>query len=414
MTLRNIVNECDRCLYTANHPLGIVFDDENICSGCRIHEEKDSLDWNDRWKRLEELVSHYKLSSQSKYDCIVPVSGGMDSYFVVHNVKERLGLNPLLVSYNKQWNTPLGVRNLANLRKKFNCDLLLQTINPISIKKITRTTLRNFGSIYWHCIAGQTVFPVQVACDKKIPLIIWGGHQGTEQVGMFSHLHEVEMTRRYRKDHDLMGFEADDLLSAFDTLSEKDIWQLRYPDDTELNSVGVRGIYLSNFIRWDPKAQHEQMIEKYDYRTCSFNRTLDSYDFVDCYNYMALHDYTKQLKHGYTKVTDHMAREIRHGRISRNAAQNIVSKFENQPVNYLDKFCSWLGISQRSLEFVLDLHRNPVIWERTKDRAWVKRNVGKRRNKDFHYSEFEASFISNSTIDRMLPSEYILIGKGAD
>ena len=46
---------------------------------------------------------------------------------------------------------------------------------------------------------------------------------------MFSHLHNVEMTRRYRKDHDLMGFEADDLLSIFDNLNEEDIWQYRYP-----------------------------------------------------------------------------------------------------------------------------------------------------------------------------------------
>ena len=68
------------------------------------------------------------------------------------------------------------------------------------------------GSIYWHCIAGQTVFPVQIACKFKIPLIIWGAHQGVDQVGMFSHTDEVEMTRKYRKEHDLMGYEAEDLL----------------------------------------------------------------------------------------------------------------------------------------------------------------------------------------------------------
>ena len=35
---------CKRCLYTSNHPLGITFDDEGVCSGCRVHEEKDVLD----------------------------------------------------------------------------------------------------------------------------------------------------------------------------------------------------------------------------------------------------------------------------------------------------------------------------------------------------------------------------------
>ena len=70
---------------------------------------------------------------------------------------------------------------------------------------------------------------------------------------MYSHLHEVEMTRRYRKDHDLMGIEADDLITVENTILEEDIYQFRYPEDDDLNSIGVKGIYLGNFIRWDPK-----------------------------------------------------------------------------------------------------------------------------------------------------------------
>ena len=65
---------------------------------------------------------------------------------------------------------------------------------------------------------------------------------------MYSHEHEVDMTRLYRKDHDLMGYEADDLLSDFDVLTERDIWQYRYADDEELYPIGVRGIYLNNYI----------------------------------------------------------------------------------------------------------------------------------------------------------------------
>ena len=181
--------------------------------GCEIHQEKYELDWQKRFKKLVKITKQYKSKTKKNYDCIVPVSGGSESYFVLDIVKNKLKLNPLLVSYNKYYNSDLGVRNLSNLRIKFDCDIIIQNVNPKSVKKITRTTLREFGSIYWHCIAGQTVFPVQSAVDLEIPLIIWGAHQGNEQVGMFSHTHEVEMTRRYRKDHDLMGMEADDLLS---------------------------------------------------------------------------------------------------------------------------------------------------------------------------------------------------------
>ena len=211
---------CKRCLYGSDHPLGITIDSEGICSGCRVHEEKDTLDWDERLEKLKSIVNPYRIKDGSNYDCIVPVTGGNDSYFIIYIVKEVLGLNPLLVTYNKYFNTPLGIRNLANLRIQFNCDILYQNVNPVSVKKITRSTLRRFGSIYWPILAGQTVFPVQTAVRYKVPLVIWGAHQGMEQVGMFSHLHEVEMTRRYRKEHDLMGHEADDLVTIFDIINE--------------------------------------------------------------------------------------------------------------------------------------------------------------------------------------------------
>lgn len=404
------VNTCERCLYNTSHPLGLVIDDSGICSGCRIHEEKNTLDWGHRWKTLESLVADYRCKDKRNYDCIIPVSGGMDSYFIVHTIKEKLGLNPLLVTYNKYWNTPLGIRNLANLRIRFNCDILIQNVNPHSVKKIVKTTLRSFGSIYWHCIAGQTVFPVQVAVRKKIPLIIWGAHQGMEQVGMFSHEHEVEMTRRYRKDHDLMGFEADDLLSDFDVLSEREIWQYRYPEDEELNSIGVRGIYLNNYVRWDPKAQHELMIKKYSYETTKFNRTFDCYDFVDCYNYMNLHDLIKYYKTGISKVTDHATREIRHGRLSREDALGLVAYHQNFNPNYLDMFCEWLGINQRGLYHVLDTHRNKDIWEQDYDRNWrLKNQVNVSLKTKFPSN---ASFKENSLFARDIGDKYITIGKG--
>ncbi len=409
----NIMTEikiCKRCLYDTSHPLGLVIDDDGICSGCRIHEEKNTLDWAHRWQLLEKLVVDYRCKDKRNYDCIIPVSGGMDSYFIVHIVKEKLRLNPLLVTYNKYWNTPLGVRNLANLRIRFNCDILTQNVNLHSVKRIVKTTLRSFGSIYWHCIAGQTVFPVQMAIRKKIPLIIWGAHQGMEQVGMFSHRHEVEMTRRYRKDHDLMGFEADDLLSDFHSLTERDIWQYRYPEDEELNSVGVRGIYLNNYVRWDPKAQHELMIAKYGYETAKFNRTFDCYDFVDCYNYMNLHDIIKYYKTGISKVTDHATREIRHGRLSREEALILVAHHQTFTPSYVHMFCEWLGINQKSLEFVLDRHRNKNIWEQNCDRDWILKNEKKIVPKNKFLSDM--LFLPNSSLARDIGDGYITIGKG--
>jgi N-acetyl sugar amidotransferase len=405
-----VLRTCNRCLYTSNHPLGLIIDDKGICSGCRIHEEKDTIDWGERWLELLEVVKPYRLYSGNNYDCIVPVTGANDSYFIVHVVKNLLGLNPLLVTYNKYFNTPLGIRNLSNLRIKFNVDIIIQNVNPVSVKHITKTTLRELGSMYWPCIAGQTVFPVQTSVNYRIPLIIWGAHQGLEQVGMFSHLHNVEMTRRYRADHDLMGYEADDLLSNFDTLTESDIWQYRYPEEDQLSSVGTRGIYLGNFIRWDPKAQHELMIQDFGYKTASFSRTFEKYDHVDCYNYLDVHDLLKYYKQGYSKVTDVVSREIRHGRINRTKGVSLVNSFEKKVPIYSRLFSEWLGTNESSLQFVLNQFRNPQIWDQVSPGYWIRKNY--QLQETDATQENNLHFSANSSIGQGGIDNYITVGKG--
>jgi N-acetyl sugar amidotransferase len=405
---------CRRCLYSIDHPLGLVLDEEGICSGCRIHEEKDRLDWNARWTQLESVVRPYRSRDGRNYDCIVPVTGANDSYYIVHLVKERLKLNPLLVTYNKYFNTELGIRNLANLRIRFDCDILTQNVNPVSVRKITGTTLRQFGSVYWHCLAGQSVFPVQTAVRYRVPLVIWGAHQGLEQVGMFSHEHEVQMTRRYRKDHDLMGVEAGDLPSVFDTLTEEDVWQYRYPDDGSLQAVGVVGIYLGNYVRWDPKTQHELMMSTHQYRTGRFARTFDCYDHVDCFNYMNLHDQLKLYKRGYSKVTDHACREIRHGRLTRDQGLSLVRHYEQRPAENLDLFCEWLGVTPSSLAFLMDLHRNPQYWRETAPGRWEFKGWSSASGAAAAPLEDVRScaFTATGKVDTRERRSYIVIGKG--
>ena len=65
--MENIIS-CKRCLYTNKHPLGLTIDEEGICSGCRIHEEKDNLDWEERLDILKSIIKPYKSKSRSNYD----------------------------------------------------------------------------------------------------------------------------------------------------------------------------------------------------------------------------------------------------------------------------------------------------------------------------------------------------------
>jgi len=411
---------CSRCLYPTNHPLGIVLDVEGVCSGCRVHEEKDVIDWVARGKKLGEILSTFKSKNKMNYDCIIPVSGARDSHFIVDTIKNTYGLKPLLVTYNKQYNTKKGIRNLAHLESLIGCDLVSMTVSPKRVKRITRATLKRNGSMYWHCIAGQTVFPVQVAVRLKIPLIIWGAHQGLDQVGMYSHLDEVEMTRKYRKDHDLMGYEAEDLMGE-EGLTKEDLIQFTYPHEKDIEKVGVRGLYLGNYIRWDSKRQHEDMTEKYQYETGNQYRTFDRYNDVDSFHYSDLHDYIKFAKFGYGKVTDHASREIRLRRMTREQGIELVKKYQNiEPSEKgLDLFLKWIGMGRDELFAHIDEHRDPTIWERDEGVWRLKNSVIEHDNSAFGKKvaldlvEDTCEFaLAPTRVPDEVEDEYILYGKG--
>jgi N-acetyl sugar amidotransferase len=396
---------CTRCVYPANHPLNITFDDLGVCSGCRVHEEKDQLDWSQREERLLELLDEYRCNGKKQYDCIIPVSGAKDSYFIVHKVKNIYKLNPLLVSFNHQYNTKLGIRNLEKLRTEFDCDLMTMTIDPNLAKKLVRETLQKLGSIYWYIHAGSKTFPVQIAARFGIPLIIWGAHQGLDQVGMFSHLDEVKMTRKYRKEHDLMGVDAEDLIDISFNLSVNEMRRFMYPSDAQIEKHTIRGIYLGNYLRWDSKTQHEKMIKLYGYETGKQTRTFNTYEDVDSFMYSDVHDYIKFLKFGYGKVSDHVSREIRLKRMTRDEGIELVMKYQDKAPNYLPMFLRWAKITERDFYNAMNKHRDPEIWK--------KNNAGEWELSDDIYSHRNDTGVDNVELEKIGNWDYQLTGSRA-
>ena len=407
------MNHCARCLYPENHPLGITFDKDGVCSGCRIHEEKDQLDWSSRLETLKKITRNYKNITRSSHDCIIPISGARDSYFIVDFVVNELKLKPLLVNYNSHYNTRMGIRNMSYLKTLLGVDFLQCTVSPHRVKKITRETLKLMGSMYWHILAGQTVFPVRVAVQHKIPLIIWGAHQGIDQVGMFSHLDEVEMTRKYRKEHDLMGFEAEDLLAMDNFLDSSDLEQYFYPSDKELAVVGVRGIYLNNYVRWDSKKQHELMIRKYGYETMSQQRTFDTYNDVDSFHYSGIHDEIKMIKHGYGKVSDHVAREIRLKRMTYEEGADKVNSYKSKKPKDLNLFLDWIEMDETEYYSIINKFR--LVNNETENKINEKINSLDTQiiDKARLVKKEECNFQLNDSRQPDIPEDkYILIGRG--
>ncbi|TCS70134.1 N-acetyl sugar amidotransferase [Sulfuritortus calidifontis] len=363
---------CSRCLYPANAKPTIIFDEEDgVCSGCNYHASRESrlanIDWDERERMFARICEEAKRLAKERgnpYDCIVPVSGGKDSHYQVWLLKERYGMTPLLVTFNHAFNSPIGDRNLANLVEKSGCEHIRQTAGLDSVRRLSLHMLKTVGDLTWHYHAGIRTLPFRVAVEKNIPLIVWGEHGFAELTGIVTLEDFVEFTKWTRKEHDMRGIEAHELIGK-GGITASDIAPYVFPTDEEIERVGVRGIYMSNFFKWDAKFQVETVMRQWDFSPVSYerDRTFNLYAKVEDHA-NDVHDYLKFLKFGYGRATDDASMEIRHGRMTREEGIEQVRHYDAREPRTLAFYCELMGISVDEFYRIIEPMRDPAIWEK--------------------------------------------------
>ena len=382
---------CARCLYPANAKPTIILDEEGICSGCRYHESRKAadVDWDERRAIFEQILDEARSMAKQRgnhHDCIVPVSGGKDSHFQVWILKKKYGMNPLMVTFNHTYNAPAGVRNLENLIEKSGCDLERFTAGPDAVRRISRHMLETVGDLTWHYHAGIRTYPFQVAVARNIPLLVWGEHGFAELTGIVTLEDFVEFTKWTRKEHDMRGYEPEDLVGK-GGITHGDVAPYVYPSDEDIARCDIRGIYMSNFFFWDAKTQGEQMIAEWDFAPVTYERerTFNLYAKIEDHA-NDVHDYLKYLKFGYGRATDDASMEIRHGRMTREEGIDMVRRYDANEPTTLDGYCEFLGITKQRFYDLVEPMRDPQVWEK-KDGAWVatdsvvKQPIGERQER---------------------------------
>ena len=94
----------------------ITFNTEGVCIACQNNERKKDVDWDARFEELKVLCDKYRRKKEGEYDCIIAVSGGKDSHYQVHVMKEVLGMNPLLITVEDFFTmTEDGKNNVKNI-----------------------------------------------------------------------------------------------------------------------------------------------------------------------------------------------------------------------------------------------------------------------------------------------------------
>src|SRR3989338_8841756 len=119
-----MVKSCTRCVLDVKVP-EIKFDNSGLCNYCKIYEyleQQYPLNKNSD-KKFREIVEKIKRDGKNKkYDCLIGVSGGADSTYILYVVK-KLGLRPLALHLDNGWNSEIAVSNIERATNKLNIDL---------------------------------------------------------------------------------------------------------------------------------------------------------------------------------------------------------------------------------------------------------------------------------------------------
>ena len=231
--------------------------------------------------------------------------------------------------------------------------------------------VKKVGDITWHYHAGIMTVPFQVAVQRRIPLIVWPEHYG-ELTGVFT-LHDmVEFTKWVRQEHDMRGLEPEDIVAdPMSGITMADLEPYRFPTDQEIAEVGVRGIYVTNFLYWDEKEHGELVIDKYGFAPMAGprDRTFKLFAKTDDHA-NEVHDYMKYLKFGYGRGTDDATTEIRYGRMTREEGIEMVRRYDATRPRSLDGYLRFLDMTEGEFEAAIEPMRDPTIWRRGPGARW--------------------------------------------
>jgi N-acetyl sugar amidotransferase len=135
---------CTRCLMDTSDP-EIVFDAQGVCNHCHDYDRliaQKVLEGQAGHEYLERLVEKMKRDGRGKpYDCIIGVSGGVDSTYVAYLVK-KMGLRPLAVHMDNGWDSELAVRNIEETLKRLGIDLYTEVLDWEEFKDIQVAMLK--------------------------------------------------------------------------------------------------------------------------------------------------------------------------------------------------------------------------------------------------------------------------------
>lgn len=357
-----------------------AFNEEGVCDACIWAEKKEKeIDWAARNHELEQLLDRFR-SKDGSYDVIVPGSGGKDSAYAAHLLKERYGMHPLTVTWAPHIYTDIGWRNLqAFIHSGF--DNILVTPNGRVHRLLTKLAFLNLGHPFQPFILGQRNIGPKMALQHNVKLVFYG--ENVAEYGnnwrdnLSSLMNETLYTGIDINNENLFigGVTIKELLGEHG-LDKNDLLPYASVDRNACRKAGIEMHYMSYYKKWIPQENYYYAAEHTGFKP-NVERTQGTYskyssidDKTDPFHY-----FMTLIKFGIGRTTYDAAQEIRTGHITREEGVALVRRYDTEfPDKYFKEFLEYINITEEAFWKAVDGFRSPHLWKKDANGVWELRH----------------------------------------
>lgn len=363
------MKRCTRCLLPETKP-GIKFDSNGLCTACQHKDLKKTTDYKTRQAFLGNICDEYR-SKSGGYDCIIAVSGGKDSTYQTYIMKRIYHMNPLLVCVTDDFqHTHAGEHNLNNLSETFNCDTMILHLASNFNRRMTRWGFENIGSTNWAVDKAIYSWPLKIAIQMGIPLVVYGEDTTWEYGGV---IESETYSAKHQISNDIVKeIPIDRLIAA--GFKHEELNQIQYPSKFDIDKVDP--IFLSYFYPWD-WVEELNIAKQNGFVTLEDEWNRDGYvdDYIQLDSIGYLFNYcVKYRKLGWSQATHVVSHLIRWEHLSKEKGIELLRKTEGfiDPI-ILHDFIRFTGYQKQHCLDILDSWTNTNILENVNGRFIPKK-----------------------------------------
>ncbi len=352
------MQRCKKCFMPDTRP-GSIFNDKGICQACLNYEKRETVDWKERKKELRKLCDKYRKDDGS-YDCIIPVSGGKDSYFLVYTLVKEMNMHPLLITVTDSFtHTKAGTHNLRNLIETFKLNHYQYTINHDLFRKATRIAFEETGEALKFVEYAIYTIPTLFAQKFDIPFVVYGENSAYEYGTTSKNFYLATPIVKAMSDK----LEKDRQWWIEKKLTSEEVSSIQLDKNKPLPEV----IYMSYFTPWN-STRNIEIAKKYGFRDLTHEWKREGYveDFeqIDSVAYM-VHLWLKYPKFGFQRTSDIVSRRVREGALSLDQAKKLIIDNDYKlDQRAMEDFINFLGYTPNQFWNIVEKFWNKNIFKK--------------------------------------------------